>query len=243
MINGLRLPVCPSPRLNAVIPVAGRGSRHGELTTDRPKGLVEVVGRPLLAHVFERAVNAGGDELVVIVEYEAAQIVDRFGDAFAGVPITYVHQREQLGLGHAVLQTKRHVDGIFLLLNGDNVFAGSVAPVVEEVSPEVAATTGVIKTDDQGRVTGMVEKPAEPSSTLVTTRCYVLSADIFHACALLWSSAEGEYQLSEAVGLLIRAGYDVATVRGDERVNMNTLAEVARASETVRGESRTNRNG
>jgi dTDP-glucose pyrophosphorylase len=67
--------------------------------------------------------------------------------------------------------------------------------------------------------------------------------DIFHACALLWPSAEGEYQLSEAVGLLIRAGYDVATVRVDERVNMNTLAEVARASETVRGESRTNRNG
>ena len=118
------------------------------------------MGRPLLAHVFERAVNAGGDELVVIVGYEAAQIVDRFGDAFTGVPITYVHQREQLGLGHAVLQTKRHVDGIFLLLNGDNVFAGSVAPVVEEVSPEVAATTGVIETDDQGRVTGIVEKPA-----------------------------------------------------------------------------------
>jgi dTDP-glucose pyrophosphorylase len=165
--------------MNAVIAAAGRGSRLGELTTDRSKGLVEVVGRPLLAHVFKRAVNAGVDELVVIVGYEAAQIVDRFGDAFAGVPITYVHQREQLGLGHAVLQTKRHVDGIFLLLNGDNVFAGSVAPVVEEVSPEVAATTGVIKTDDQGRVTGMVEKPVEPSSTLVTTGCYVLSMTSF----------------------------------------------------------------
>jgi glucose-1-phosphate thymidylyltransferase len=142
-----------------------------------------------------------------------------------------------------VLQTKRHVDGIFLLLNGDNVFAGSVAPVVEEVSPEVAATTGVIKTDDQGRVTGMVEKPAEPSSTLVTTRCYVLSADIFHACALLWPSVGGEYQLSEAVGLFIRAGYEVATVRVGERVNVNTPADVERAAELVRGESRTNRNG
>jgi len=39
---------------------------------------------------------------------------------------------------------------------------------MEEVSPEVAATTGVIETDDQGRVTGIVEKPIEPSSTLVT---------------------------------------------------------------------------
>jgi len=71
---------------------------------------------------------------------------------------------------------------------------------VEEVSAEVAATTGVIETDEWGRVTEIVEKPAEPSSALVTTGCYVLPEDVFHACALLRPSAEGEYQLSEAVG-------------------------------------------
>jgi hypothetical protein len=60
-------------------------------------------------------------------------------------------------------------------------------------------------------------------------------------CALLRLLAEGEYQLSEAVGLLIRAGYEVATVRGDEHVNMNTTAEVARASELVNRQSRRNR--
>ncbi|QUO47721.1 sugar phosphate nucleotidyltransferase [Halorubrum ruber] len=232
--------------MDAVIPAAGRGSRLGELTADRPKGLVEVAGRPLLAHVFETAVEAGADELVVIVGYEAAQIVDRFGDSFAGVPITYVHQRERLGLGHAVLQAEPHVGETFLLVNGDNVFGGSVAPVVtaveevdaalavEEVSPAVAATTGVIETDEAGHVTGIVEKPADPSSTLVTTGCYVLPADVFHACALLRPSAEGEYQLSEAVGLLVRAEYEVATVRVSERVNVNTLEDVARASELVK---------
>ena len=232
--------------MDAIIPAAGRGSRLGELTADRPKGLVEVGGRPLLAHVFETAVEAGADELVVVVGYEAAQIVDRFGDAFESVPITYVHQRERLGLGHAVLQAEPHVDGTFLLVNGDNVFAGSVAPAVnaieeadavlavEEVSPAVAATTGVIETDEAGRVTGLVEKPAEPSSTLVTTGCYVLPDDIFHACALLRPSAEGEYQLSEAVSLLVRAGYEVATVRLGECVNVNTPEDVERASELVR---------
>ncbi|OYR83514.1 sugar nucleotidyltransferase [Halorubrum ezzemoulense] len=231
--------------MDAVIPAAGRGSRLGELTADRPKGLVDVAGRPLLAHVFETAVDAGADELVVIVGYEAAQIVDRFGDAFEGVPVTYVHQRERLGLGHAVLQAEPHVDGTFLLVNGDNVFVGSVAPAVEaaaeadaalaveEVSPAVAATTGVIETDEVGRVRGLVEKPVEPSSTLVTTGCYVLPEDVFHACALLRPSAEGEYQLSEAVGLLVRAGYEVATVRLGERVNVNTLEDVERAADLV----------
>ncbi|WP_245779339.1 sugar phosphate nucleotidyltransferase [Halorubrum sodomense] len=178
-------------------------------------------------------------------------MVDRFGDAFEGVPITYAHQRERLGLGHAVLQAEPHVDGTFLLVNGDNVFAGSVAPAVEavaeadavlaveEVSPEVAATTGVIETDEVGRVTGIVEKPAEPPSTLVTTGCYVLPEDVFHACALLRPSAEGEYQLSEAVGLLVRAGYEVETVRVGERVNVNIPDDIERASGLVRGESGT----
>jgi len=112
--------------MDAIIRAAGRGSRLGELTADRPKGLVDVAGRPILAHVFETAVEAGADEPVVIVGYEAGQIVDRFGDAFEGVPITYVHQRERLGLGHAVLQVEPYVDGAFLLLNGDNVSPGSV---------------------------------------------------------------------------------------------------------------------
>ena len=231
--------------MDVVIPAAGRGSRLGKLTDDRPKRLVEIAGRPLLAHVFETAIEAGADALVVIVGYEAAQIVDRFGDVFAGVPITYAHQRERPGLGHAVLQAEPHVDGTFLLVNGDNVFAGSVAPAVaavgeadavlgvEEVSAAVAATTGVIETDEAGRVTGIIEKPAEPPAALVTTGCYVLPADIFHACALLRPSAEGEYELSEAVGLLIRAGYEVATVRVGERVNVNTSEDVERASELV----------
>ncbi|KOX95894.1 hypothetical protein AMR74_13290 [Halorubrum tropicale] len=98
---------------------------------------------------------------------------------------------------------------------------------------------GVIRADETGGVTRIVEKPAEPSSTFVATGWYILPADVFHACALLRLSAEGEYQLSEAVGLLMRAGYKVETVRLGERVNVNTSEDVERASELVREESGT----
>ncbi len=228
--------------MEAVIPAAGRGTRLGGLTDDQPKGLVEIAGQPLLAHVFMTAVQAGTDELVVIVGHEAAQIVDRFGDAFDGVPITYAHQREQLGLGHAVSKAEPHVSGDFLLLNGDNVFVESVQPAVEaasdadavlaveEVSPAVATTTGVIQTDDSGSVVSIVEKPADPPSTLVTTGCYVLPEQIFPACALLQPSADGEYQLSEAVDLLVYAGFDTTTVRLGDRVNVNTPTDVKQAT-------------
>jgi NDP-sugar pyrophosphorylase family protein len=113
---------------------------------------------------------------------------DQIGDSFAGVLITYVHQRERLGLGHAVLQAEPHIDGSFLLVNGDNVLAGSVEPAiaaadtervdgvlaVEEVSRTEASTTGVLELDGD-RVTDLVEKPDDPPSTVVTTGCVTCS--------------------------------------------------------------------
>lgn len=235
------------PGMDAVIPAAGRGSRLGALTDDRPKGLVDVGGRPLLAYALDAAVEAGVDRLVVVVGYEAAAIVERFGDAFSGVPITYVHQRERRGLGHAVAQARETVTGSFLVVNGDNVFREGVTPAVEAarepgvdgvlavetVSREVARTTGVIRTDESGRVVGVVEKPAEPPSTLATTGCYVLPPETFHALALAQPTAEGEVQLSEAVGLLCRAGVAIETARLGERVNVNTPADIERAAALV----------
>ncbi|MFC6752624.1 sugar phosphate nucleotidyltransferase [Halorubrum tibetense] len=234
--------------MDAVIPAAGRGSRLGALTDDRPKGLVDVGGRPLLAYALDAAVEAGADRLVVIVGYEAAAIVEWFGDTFSGVPITYVHQREQLGLGHAVLQARHAVDGTFLLVNGDNVFVDGVTLAleavraegvdgvlgVEEAPREVARTTGVIETE-AGGISGIVEKPDDPPSQLVTTGCYVLPAETFHACALVQPSAEGEYQLSEAVGLLCRAGFDFETVELGPRVNVNEPGDIEQAAKLVCG--------
>jgi glucose-1-phosphate thymidylyltransferase len=66
--------------------------------------------------------------------------------------------------------------------------------------------------------------------TLVTTGCYVLPPAIFRACRLLQPTAEGEYQLSEAVGLLLDAGYTFETIAVEERVNVNTPTDLDRAA-------------
>lgn len=233
--------------MEAVIPAAGRGSRLGSLTDSQPKGLVEIAGRPLLAYVFDRAIEAGADELVVVIGYEGAQIVEHFGDSFRGTPITYVHQRERQGLAHAVLQAEPHVTGAFLVINGDNVFAESLQPAVaaldrdgvdgviavEDVSRETASRTGVVELAND-TVVRIVEKPTAPSSTLVTTGCFVLPDATFEACELVQPSAESEYQLSEAVSLLARAGYTITTVRVGERVNVNTPEDIERAEAMCR---------
>lgn len=230
-----------------VVPAAGTGTRLRPRTEDLPKGLVEIAGEPLLAHVFETLCESGVDELVVVVGYGASAIIERFGDEYADVPITYAYQREQLGLGHAILQAEPSVDGPFVVLNGDNVVAGELgAPIerfqrtavdaviaVEEVDRETASETGVVTVED-GRVIELVEKPDEPPSTLVTTGCYVLPEKIFDALGLLRPSDRGEYELTDAIDVFVRAGAVVEAVElGVERVNVNTPADVARAEGLV----------
>lgn len=226
-----------------VVPAAGEGTRLRPLTDEQPKGLVTVAGEPLLAHVFETLRASGVEELVVVVGYEADAIRTHFGTAFEGVPITYVEQAEQLGLGHAVLQARPHVDDSFVLLNGDNVVAGDLrTPIerrrrdgvdavvaVERVDRATARETGVVSVDD-GRVTGVVEKPADPPSTLATTGCYVLPAEVFDALELLRPSERGEYELTDALGVLVRAGARVDAIPLEcDRVNVNEPGDVAAA--------------
>jgi dTDP-glucose pyrophosphorylase len=230
-----------------VVPAAGKGTRLRPLTDDRPKGMANVAGQPLLAHVFETLLDSGVDELVVIVGYRAGAIVNHFGDAFEGVPITYVHQREQHGLGHAVRQAAPHIDEPFVVLNGDNVVAGTLQKQiesyrttdaeavlgVEQADHDTARETGVVTVEDDC-VTAIVEKPDDPPSQLVTTGCYVLSDSVFDALDLLYPSERGEYELTDAIGVLIRAGARVTAVELDaDRVNVNTEADLERAAALV----------
>lgn len=201
---------------------------------------------PLLEHVFGTLRDSGVDEPVVVVGYGASAIIERFGDEYRGLSITYAYQRDQLGLGHAVLQAEPHGDGPFVVLNGDNIVAGDLrAPIerlahsdvdavnaVEEADRETARTTGV--TLEDGRVRGIVEKPDDPPSTLVTTGSYVLPAEVFDALRLLRPSDRGEYELTDAIDVYVRAGATLAAVELEtERVNVNTPADVELATELL----------
>ena len=53
--------------MEGVVPAAGEGSRLRPMTADKPKGMLEVAGQPLLTYVFETLVDAGVEELVVVV--------------------------------------------------------------------------------------------------------------------------------------------------------------------------------
>ncbi|GCF14007.1 UTP--glucose-1-phosphate uridylyltransferase [Haloarcula mannanilytica] len=215
--------------MDGVVLAAGEGTRMRPLTADTPKGLVEVAGHPLLTHCFEALLSVGVDRLVVIIGYRGDDIVAHYGEQYRDTPIVYVRQDEQLGLAHALEQAQSAVDGTFVVLNGDNVCRANLGDaverhretdasatlLVEDVSRAEARTTGVVMTDDEGRVTGLVEKPSDPPSTLVTRGFFVFESAIGHACALTQPSERGEYELPDAIDLLLSAGHRVEAVELD----------------------------
>ncbi|NUE03540.1 sugar nucleotidyltransferase [Halorubraceae archaeon YAN] len=215
--------------MEAVVLAAGKGTRLRPLTEDKPKGMVEVDDKPILTHCFEQVVELGANKLIVVVGYMKEKIIDHYGDEFEGTPITYAHQREQLGLADALLTVEDNVDGDFMLMLGDNIFDANLQDVIrrhqedradavfltEKVPWEEASRYGVCNTNAYGEITEVVEKPDEPESNLVMTGFYTFTPAIFHACKLVQPSDRGEYELSEAVDLLIRSGRTIDALRLD----------------------------
>jgi len=213
----------------AVVIAAGEGTRLRPLTEDKPKGMVEVAGKPILTHCFERLVELGADELYVVVGYKKEQIVSHYGDEFRDVPITYTHQREPKGIAHALLTVEDHIDEDFMLMLGDNIFEANLEDVlnrqresradaaflVEEVAWEDASRYGVCNTNKYGEIAEVVEKPDDPPSNLVMTGFYTFTPAIFHAAHLVQPSGRGEYEISDAIDLLLHSGRTIDAIRMD----------------------------
>jgi dTDP-glucose pyrophosphorylase len=228
--------------MQAVVPAAGEGTRMRPLTAEKPKGLVEIDERPLLAHVFDTVADLAVTELVVVVGYRGDQIREHFGATYEGVPITYVRQPRREGLAHAVELAAPHVEGDFLLYNGDNICEANLAALrdrhretdavatalVEAVSRDRAARGGVFDLDD-GDVVGVAEKPADPPSTVIPRGVWALDERVTHACALVQPGHTGEREFSAAIDLCLHAGWDLETVPLEGWcVNVNTPADVER---------------
>jgi len=231
--------------MKAVVLAAGEGTRLRPRTADRPKPLIEVNGKPILTYCFEALLDLGIEDVVIVVGYEKDKIIDHYGDSFQALDIQYAHQSERLGLAHTILTAEPYVTSDFVVLNSDNIYSANLSEVVahhtesgtditfpvEAVSAAEATNGAVCKLDDDGTVTGLVEKPANPPSQYVPTAFYVLPPAIFSACRIIQPSERGEYELAAAIDLLIYSGYSVETHPFNGwKVNINTDADITRGT-------------
>ena len=194
--------------MQTVILAAGQGTRMRPLTDRRPKPMLPVADRPLMAHTADAAVEAGASELLLVVGYEADDVRAYFGDEYRGVPVAYAVQAEQRGTAHAVRAARERLEGAFAVLNGDDIYDPASIERLFEAAPAVGTYEvddprpyGVFDIDD-GDVTEVVEKPDDPPSNRVNVGAYVLPAE-----AREWldvgASERGEEEITDVLARVI----------------------------------------
>lgn len=179
--------------MKAVVMAGGEGSRLRPLTLRRPKPMVPVVDKPVMAHILELLKQHGIEEVVVTLQYMAETIQEYFGDGSAlGMTIRYSIEESPLGTAGSVKQAEKWLDDTFLLISGDALTdfdltqaiqyhndKGSMATLVLKRMPN-PLEYGVVITGEDGRIKQFQEKPSwgEVFSDTVNTGIYVLDPTI-----------------------------------------------------------------
>ncbi len=215
--------------MKAVVLAAGKGTRMKEITNDIPKPMVEVGGRPMLWQVLSSLARAGVSEAAVIVGYRADVIREYFGDGEdVGVRITYFTQETQDGTGRAADPARRFLgDSPFFFTFGDiltepEAYRG-MADAFTRDGPDLMLAVrrvddpykGAAVYERDGMIERLVEKPPRGTSTtnLINAGIFVTRPVLFDYTARLTLSERGEYEIPDAIRMMIADGLDVRTYR------------------------------
>jgi len=232
----------------AVFPAAGLGTRFLPATKSMPKEMLNLVDKPLIQYTVEEAIESGCSQLIMVTGRDKSPMEDHFDVSYELertledrgrtdllevarrvadlASIAYIRQKRPLGLGHAVLVTKRLVgDEPFAVILPDDI-VDSEKPAVAQLSEVAeryeAPVIGVIHIEgpeisrfgvaageevEPGvfRITEMVEKPKyerAPSNLAIVGR-YVLTPDIFRSLEATAADARGEIQLTDGMQRLL----------------------------------------
>ena len=234
----------------ALFPAAGLGTRFLPATKAQPKEMLPLVDKPTIQYVVEEAVASGLTEIIIVTGRGKRAIEDHFDAAFEleyylqdrgkieelgeiktiseMASVSYVRQKEPLGLGHAILCARPLVgDEPFGAFLGDDVIVartpcmrqllavferyGGPVLAVERVPRDEISRYGVIRPKPVGgnvyEVLDLVEKPQaqEAPSDLAIIGRYVLTPDLFPLLAETRPDARGEIQLTDGLRALRRA--------------------------------------
>jgi len=250
----------------AVIPAAGYGTRFLPITKALPKELLPIIDHPTIEYIVNEAIESGIKDILLIVSSNKNAIIDYFDynleletillsknkheeygiirNIAKGANIHYIRQKEQLGLGHAVLQAEAFISGEpFAVLLGDDMYVSKDKPatkqlieVYEKVQSTVLGTMEVAKKDTSKygicipkksqkgpivELSGVVEKPKveeAPSQSAIGGR-YILSPAIFDYLKNQTRGAGNEIQLTDAILRLMQSekvySYDIQGKRYD----------------------------
>jgi glucose-1-phosphate thymidylyltransferase len=205
--------------MKAVIPVAGIGKRLRPHTYTRPKALLDVAGKPILAHILDELVALGIDEIVLVVGHLGERVEAFVRERYGGLRLHFVAQGEPQGNGHAVFVAREHLDGSpALIIFGDTIVKGELAGVLRSrrslagvKDVEDPRRLGVVELDADGNIRRIIEKPEHPPTHLAVIGAYLIRDTTLLRAALQRQvdenlQARGEFWLADALQLMIDAG-------------------------------------
>jgi mannose-1-phosphate guanylyltransferase/phosphomannomutase len=179
--------------MKAVVMAGGEGSRLRPLTIGRPKPMVPIVSKPVMAHILDLLKRQGITEVVVTLHFMPEIIQDYFGDGSSmDMKIHYAIEESPLGTAGSVKNAQQFLDEPFVIISGDAVTDINLQEVIDFHNEKGAEATltlyrvpnpleyGVIITDDDGRITQFQEKPSwgEVISDTVNTGIYVIEPSV-----------------------------------------------------------------
>jgi len=179
--------------MKAVIMAGGEGSRLRPITIGRPKPLVPIVNKPVMAHTFDLLKKHGITEVIITLRYMASLIQDFFEDGSSiGMKISYSVEEIPLGTAGSVKNAAQFIDSPFLVLSSDALTdfnlsailadhkeAGMLATLTLTAVPD-PLEYGLIMLNEERRITQILEKPGwgEVISDTVNTGIYIFEPEV-----------------------------------------------------------------
>ena len=208
--------------MKSIILCAGKGTRLRPLTHTSAKHLIPIANKPVLFYAIEAIRDCGIKDIGVIIGETGEDIKSELREGIKwGVNISYIEQKEALGLAHAVSVAKDFLrEEKFLMYLGDNLLKNGVENYADKFIQEnynafVLLTEvdnprqfGVAEVEG-GRVVRVVEKPKEPVSNLALIGVYFFDKNVHQAIKSIKPSARGELEITDSIQWMIDKGYKV----------------------------------
>jgi len=179
--------------MKAVVMAGGEGTRLRPLTSNQPKPMVPIVGKPCMEHILELLRRHGLDDVVMTLAFMPQAIRSYFGDGEAlGVNVSYSVEESPLGTAGSVKQAVGAGEGTMLIISGDALCDIDLTSLIEFHRERKAAVTialksvpnplefGIVVTDEEGRIERFLEKPSwgQVFSDTINTGIYVIEPEV-----------------------------------------------------------------
>jgi mannose-1-phosphate guanylyltransferase/phosphomannomutase len=179
--------------MKAVVMAGGEGTRLRPLTSNQPKPMVPIVGKPCMEHINELLAQHGLEDVIVTVAFLPQAIRSYFGSGETlGVEISYSVEESPLGTAGSVRLAAGRLDDTFLVISGDALCDVDLTELIAFHREKRSSVTiglksvdnplefGIVVTDDDGRIERFLEKPSwgQVFSDTINTGIYVLEPEV-----------------------------------------------------------------